>query len=83
MQEGRGIGEGGAGWRPMIARLALALAALLVPRAAPAIVGHYGAGGPNARDFFVPPDPASTMPSTTSSTRPTRSGTATGTRWII
>jgi hypothetical protein len=32
------------------------LVALLVPRAAPAIVGHYVGGVPNVRDFFLPPE---------------------------
>jgi hypothetical protein len=39
-----------------LARVGLVLVALLVPRAASAIIGHFTAGVPNARDFFLPPE---------------------------
>jgi hypothetical protein len=54
MQAGRGIGERGAGECLRIMCLGLIVMSLLMPRAAPAIVGHYVAGLPNAHDFFIP-----------------------------
>jgi hypothetical protein len=54
MQEGRG--ERDAGRCLKIVCLGVVVVALLVPRAAPAIVGHYTAGMPDARDFFLPPE---------------------------
>jgi hypothetical protein len=54
MREGRESGERDAGRCLKIACLGVVVVVLLVPRAAPAIIGHYTAGVPDARDFFVP-----------------------------
>ena len=56
MQEGRECGERDAGRCLKIACLGVVVVVLLVPHAAPAIIGHYTAGVPDARDFFVPPE---------------------------
>ena len=56
MQEGRGSGGRDAGRCLKSACLGVVVVALLVPRAAPAIIGHYTAGVPNVRDFFLPPE---------------------------
>src|SRR5262249_44724421 len=55
MQKGRGIREQCAGRRGRSVCLGVAVATLLMPRAASAVVGHYVAGVANTHDFFVPP----------------------------
>jgi hypothetical protein len=57
MAERHGIGARGAGRFLRLACLAVGMAALLMPRTAPAIIGHYTAGVPNVHDFFVAPEP--------------------------
>jgi hypothetical protein len=57
MAERHGVGARGAGRFLRLACLAVGMAALLMPRTAPAIIGHYTAGVPNVHDFFVPPEP--------------------------